>query len=289
MDLTQLKYFSTVVEEGTISAAARKLHISQPPLSMQIKNLEKEYQVVLFVRGARQIRLTEAGKLLYDYAQKILELTDSASDDLSLLAAGKQGSIRMGIVSSGDCTELFNGIRRYREHYPDVTFRIYDGNTYSLLDALEKHKIELALIRSPYLAHDLDVVEIRKDTVVAAGIDTYLDRYPEKKELKLSDLGSLPLIIYRRWEQIIRDEFDRQKITPNIYCVNDDARTSLQWAAAGLGVAMIPTSILHLVPNIRYRTLDEKALESTVNLVKRIDVDISSNAEEFFHTFQNIY
>ena len=68
MNFLQLQYFAAVVEEGSISQAARKLNISQPPLSMQIKNLEEEYGVKLFERGSRHIRLTESGELLYGYA-----------------------------------------------------------------------------------------------------------------------------------------------------------------------------------------------------------------------------
>ena len=68
MTFDQMQYFAAVVEEGSISAAARRLHMSQPPLSLQIRNLESEYGVQLFERGARQIRLTEAGRLLYRHA-----------------------------------------------------------------------------------------------------------------------------------------------------------------------------------------------------------------------------
>ena len=78
MDLRQLSYFATIVEEGTITGAARKLHISQPPLSHQMHLLEKELDAVLFIRGARQIKLTEPGITLYRYAMEMLELEQVA-------------------------------------------------------------------------------------------------------------------------------------------------------------------------------------------------------------------
>ncbi len=76
MDFKQLEYFKAIVEEGTISAAARRLHMSQPPLSYQMKMLEEELQVQLFLRGTKRITLTEAGKVLYERAGSLLTMTD---------------------------------------------------------------------------------------------------------------------------------------------------------------------------------------------------------------------
>ena len=100
MDIRQLQYFTAVVENGTISEAARKLHISQPPLSTQIKALESECGVTLFERGARHITLTEAGRLLYRHAVQILSLEKAAEAEMQNLRTGKQGSIRIGLISS---------------------------------------------------------------------------------------------------------------------------------------------------------------------------------------------
>ena len=81
MDLKQLRYFTTVAEEGTISAAAKKLFMSQPPLSTQMKLLEQELGCSLFVRGQKHIRLTETGRLLYDRAQTLLRMEASMRHD----------------------------------------------------------------------------------------------------------------------------------------------------------------------------------------------------------------
>ena len=79
MDLKQLEYFTTIVNEGTISAAAKKLNLSQPPLSAQMKALEQEFGCVLFERGSRKIQLTEAGRILFRHAANLLELSNRAS------------------------------------------------------------------------------------------------------------------------------------------------------------------------------------------------------------------
>ena len=102
MNLKQMKYFLTIADEGSISRAARVLHISQPPLSQQLRQLEEELRVRLFVRGARSMTLTDAGRLLYQHAQNILELSDRAVKDLQQFEDDGRGSLRIGMVSSSE-------------------------------------------------------------------------------------------------------------------------------------------------------------------------------------------
>ena len=100
MELRQLSYFTTIVNEGNISQAAKKLNISQPPLSHQMKLLEAELGVTLFERGSRRIRLTPAGKTFYDRALAILDLSQAARTELTAQKQEIQGVVRLGIISS---------------------------------------------------------------------------------------------------------------------------------------------------------------------------------------------
>ena len=109
MDLKQLKYFVTVAEEGTISAAAKKLFMSQPPLSIQMKLLEQELGCPLFERGQKHIRLTDTGKLLYDRAQNILKMEASMRQDIEACSRTEKDTIRLGVVSSVICTRIPGG------------------------------------------------------------------------------------------------------------------------------------------------------------------------------------
>lgn len=287
MTMEQLYFFTALVEEGTISGAARRLHMSQPPVSIQLKNLENELGVKLFERGARQISITEAGSLLYNYAQKIVELKNSAEDDMKSLKAGKKGSIRLGVASSGTCDEFIRGVSTFRAEHENISFKVYDDNTFDLLKSLEKQKIELAVVRTPFPKKGMDVVSIVNDRIVAAGLPEIIGDLPE--EIMLKDIKKLPLIIYRRWEKIIRENMEHEKIKIDFLCINDDSRTSLQWAEAGLGVALIPESILPLAHNLSHRRLSEDNFSSSICLVKRSDRHISEGAEEFFRTFKNMF
>ena len=100
MDLKQLSYFVKIVEEGSISGAAKKLFMSQPPLSSQMKLLEAELDCTLFERGSRTIRLTEAGETLYNYSRSLLQLSNVAKQETMNAARHFNGVLRIGIVSS---------------------------------------------------------------------------------------------------------------------------------------------------------------------------------------------
>ena len=149
MDIRQLIYFATIVEEGSISAAAKKLHLSQPPLSYQLKLLEEELHLQLLQRGARGVQLTEAGKVLYKRAQGILELTERTQKELQAMAGGFAGTLHIGTVSSSGASLLDWRIPAFHEQYPQIGFAIHEGNTFELMEMLESGLIELAVVRTP--------------------------------------------------------------------------------------------------------------------------------------------
>ena len=287
MNLVQLQYFAAVVEEGSISAAARRLHLSQPPLSIQIRNLETEYGVRLLDRGARRARVTPAGEVLYEYAVRILEMTRAAEDDLESLKAGQRTSLRLGIISSGECPELLQGLAEFRRQYPDIAFQIFDRNTYELQQDIEKQRIDLAVIRTPFQTRSLESVVLRRESFFAAGTTELLSGAvcaPDGR-CSLAGLSRTPIILYRRWQSAIREEAAKEGAKLNILCMSDDARTCVQWARAGIGVALVPESVLLLTPELARRALSEDTLRTKVCLIRRTDRSVSGSAEKLFHFF----
>jgi len=326
MDLRQLRYFAAVVEEGTISAAARKLNISQPPLSLQIRMLEDEYGLRLFERGARQITLTDAGRMFYRYAAEILELQHAADTDMHDLRAGKRGSVRIGLVSSFYSGKMYAALKTFYRKYPQVQFQVSEGNTYQLIEHLHNGRIELAVIRTPYQDRALDRIVLEEDRIVAAGKPKLISElqpagmHPESiselqpagmhpdrasglgpqpgeksrklpegslqyvrrcREVHLRDLGSRPLILYRRWEKILRSGFEREKIDPDILCIADDARTALTWADEGLGIALVPKSAMHQSPQLACAYIAEESMLTDLCLVRLHGSPLSQSAELF--------
>ena len=120
MELRTLKYFTVVAEELNITHAAERLSMSQPPLSNQIKALEEELGTKLFVRGKRRLQLTEAGRLLYRSAQRILDLTEKTRHDVMSLENGVSGTINIAIVEGRAPFFTARWISGFKEEYPNV-------------------------------------------------------------------------------------------------------------------------------------------------------------------------
>ena len=121
MELKRLRYFVTVDDEGSITASARRLYMSQPPLSAQIKLLEQEVGAPLFTRGPRRVQLTDAGRVLYERARSMLELERLAVSDVQSLSTGMH-SVRMGVVSSVGGSLLAEWLAQVRQILPDISY-----------------------------------------------------------------------------------------------------------------------------------------------------------------------
>ena len=125
MDIRQLRYFTTVVEEGTVSAAAKVLFMSQPPLSAQIQALERELGVALFDRSGRQMRPTEAGRILYARARDILDVCASVKSEMEDIRKGATGAMRLGVVSSICGSFLFQWMKDFCSGHPGVRLELW--------------------------------------------------------------------------------------------------------------------------------------------------------------------
>ena len=286
MNIKQLQYFVTIVESGTITAAARKLGISQPPLSAQMKLLEEELGVTLMERGARQVRLTDAGRILYRRAIAIVELTDTTLKELTDFRTGNAGVLRLGTVSSCGIGLLKSKMAAFRQKFPDVRFEIYEGNTLDLADKIQNGVIDLAIVRAPFRSEEFSCIFLEEEPMVAVGEEHFFAKLPWDSAT-LSDLAGLPLICYRRWESLIRASFEEEGVRPDIYCLNDDARTSLMWAAAGLGVAIVPRSICSAVSRngMVYKKIREKGMYTRMAAIRKKGGYCSPLMQEFLMIF----
>lgn len=309
MELKQLNYFVAVAQEGTISGAARRLNLTQPPLSAQMKLLEHEIGCPLFERGARKIQLTEAGRMLYNRAVTMLEFADITRQELKDYLKGTNGVLRMGVVSSVAGTCLAGIVSGFHQENPQIAFELMEANTYQLLEQLQANLLELAIVRTPFADQGFTSFCILDEPMLAVGNRRYFDRCALSGALQLPDHGSganpafssrtdkapgypllplsaladKPLIIYRRWEEVLSKHFQSAHINPFIFCKNDDARTSALWADAGLGVAILPASAAGLIrnPQTLICQIDDRRLTSGICVVTNKDAWLSAVARTF--------
>lgn len=288
MDIRQLLYFTTIAEEGSISAAAKKLHLSQPPLSYQMKLLEEELHLPLIERSARGIALTEAGRVLYKRAQGILELSELTRKEMLAMASGFTGTLHIGTVSSSGASLLGWRIPAFHQKYPQIGFAIHEGNTFELMEMLESGLIELAIVRTPFHNDQLNCLYLSPEPMIAAGAASFFPAgMPSGQPISLELLGHAPVILYRRFEKILLSLCEQKGITPQVFCIADDARTTLMWAEAGLGVAVVPQSAYRIMPhhNMVYGELSEEDLHTRIAAVCKKGCSLIWAAQQFLEIF----
>ncbi len=285
MELKQLSYFMTVVKEGTISGAARKLHLSQPPLSMQMKLLEEELGCVLFERGSRKIQLTEAGRLLHKRAGTLLELSEMTRQEMQDHRDGVTGAVRLGAVSSVGSSLLPKWAAAFHAEYPSIRFEVFEGNTYQLLEQLHSGLVEAAIVRTPFHEENLECYPLCEEPMLAAGHAVFWENagLADMDEIGLETLSRMPLILYRRWEALLEEAFEQDGLALCCFCRNDDARTTARWADLGLGVGILPASSRSLLsdPHTLVYPIRDARLRSRILAVHSRNAHLSASAGAF--------
>lgn len=261
MEIRQLEYFRKIALTGSINEAARQLNMSQPPLSYQLKLLEEELDVVLFERSRQGVTMTEAGKLLYQRSEELLQFADSTKLEVSKI--GKRQVLRLGMTST-TVGPILPIISAFVQKHPEVTFEVHDGSTYSLADLLRNGIIDVSVVRTPLQLDDLDYQLFCEEPMIAVsgpGVSG--------GGLSLKELTGTPLILYRRYERFLLDAFHAQDLEPRVLCVCDDARDAMQWAEQGLATAIFPRSMENLCKGLCIRPILEKSLNTRILLIWR--------------------
>lgn len=213
MQTRVLKYFLTVAELNNITQAAERLHITQPTLSRQIMELEKELGVKLFDREKRQMHLNKAGVLFQQRAMTMITVLDQTKNELLAVNDQLSGTINIGMVESAVSDFMMRAVQKFQEKYPDVRFNIFDGDGDTLRERLDQGLCDLVALIQPieaakYNYFPLPVQEkwgliMRKDDPLA-----------KRKAIMAHDLYQLPLVVGRR--NIVRDDItDTLKIDLN--------------------------------------------------------------------------
>ena len=196
MEFRVLQYFLAVTREGNISAAAQSLNLSQPSLSRQLRDLEEELGVTLFIRGKRRIELTEEGLILRKRASEMMQLVELTESEISEVKNSISGSLNIGAGESYSMHRITRVFYRLQKEYPNIRLNIFSGDTEDLKDKLDRGLLDFALIFTDFdreLYHHLTLddkeifgVIMRRDSELAA-----------KESVTVKDLYGKPLIVSR--------------------------------------------------------------------------------------------
>lgn len=287
MDIKQLRYFVAIADEEQITSAAKKLHISQPPLSYQLKNLEDELGVKLLERGSRKIHLTPAGRILRNRAEQIIQLTDATFREIRDLNNGFQGTLSLGTVSSSGYTLLDSRLKVFHKEFPLINFELYEGNTYKIIEYLNCGLIEIGVVRTPFNMTNFDYITAEEEPMIAV-MNEDMEFNKHTDTISVENLKEKPLIIYKRFESLIKERCNIHGFEPIFFCKNEDARTTLSWANAGLGIGIMPLSAFNSMnnSNLVYKIIDDPLLNTQIAAIYLKDKYISTSAQHFLEVFK---
>ncbi|TAM10689.1 MAG: LysR family transcriptional regulator [Nevskiaceae bacterium] len=256
IDLRHLRYFIAVVEQGSFRAAALKLHISQPPLTRQIQQVEGAVGATLLIRKPRGVEMTTAGRVFYREARNILMLVERAANQARLTAAGQIGRLDIGIYGSAVFGAIPRIVRAFQERYPDVDIALYTMGRTEQLRALRERRLTLGFNR--FFQHEPDLAW---EPVQTEHINVAIDSaHPlaSRKSLSLTEIAGQPLILYPRsprpgFIDKVLKALEQQDVTPHSLQEVDDVPTAIALVDSGRGVSFVTDSACNLrLPNVSY-------------------------------------
>ncbi len=293
MEIRVLKYFLAVSREGSITAAANSLHLTQPTLTRQLQDLEKELGQKLFVRGKYKISLTPEGMILRKRAQEIVEMVEKTEAEFRSIRDIIAGDIYIGCGETDSMKYIAEVMKELQQEYPDIKFHIHSGNAEDVTEKLDRGLLDFGILIQPIdlskydniTLPDKDVwgVILRKDNPLA-----------QKTVIKLEDLKNVPIIASRQMSpkyskdsgflDWFKDEFERLNIAATYNLVYN--ATIMVKAGIGCAVTLDKLADTSKESEVCFRPLSPK-LESGLDLVWKKHQVFSPAAKLFLTRLQD--
>lgn len=256
VELRHLRYFVAVVEQGSFRAAALRLHVSQPPLTRQIQQLEEVLGVPLLVRRPRGVEPTSAGLLFFEEARNILLLIEQAANRARLAGHGQLGRLDVGVFGSAVFDTIPRIIQAFRDHFPRVEVVLHNLDRTGQIRALRERRLTVGFNRFFDHEPDLSWEVIQTERLNVALHHAHpLAQHPQ---LGLAQIGTQELILYPRTprpsfiEQMLR-LFHRKGVSPHVIHEVDDVVTAVALVSSGFGISLVTDSACNLrLPGVVY-------------------------------------
>lgn len=294
LNIKQLEYFCAVAEEKSISKAARKLHVAQPPISRQLALLEDELGVCLFLRNNKGIELTQAGRSLYQQSQHMFQNLRMMVESVRDINEGVRGLLKIGIIYS-NIPVVMDHLKEYHKKFPLVELYIRLGSPKDLLDDMSRGDLHVLFLRSPtddisnycerVLGEDpLELVMCRK-----------MDPAPGLDSIPIEALKGVPMCLLRSddmwgYGTHLVNECHRKGFTPNVVCQCYDTPMAMQLVQAEFGISYLPRSIVetHLNSNIYSKPIKGVPGKSYPTMCWSSNIYYANCVKQFISTFDPI-
>ena len=293
MDLRQIRYFLTVAEERNITRAAERLHLSQPPLSRALMDLEEELGCTLIIRGKRHVTLTPEGLALKRRGEQILALADIVKTEITDVKKGLSGTLYLGHVDSNGPSLAAEWIASFKKEYPNVTYNLWCGTVDDLTYRMKSGLLELAITMTPLNTEQLDGITVYKDQWAAIIPGSHPLARSRKKTVTPEDLVDTDLIISSRHsrEEEIRSWFESTGKEPRFVVKTAHSSNASKLVDQDIGIAIFPASVaknISAASNVVIKTITpEESVEYVLSWDK--EKTPSALAMKFIEHVRNLY
>ena len=277
IEIRHLRYFVAVAEAGSLSAAAARLHISQPPLTRQIQQLEDALQVTLLERLPRGVSLTAAGETLLIEARNILSLLQQAAHRTQQADRGQLGRLEVGIFGSAIYGVIPSIIRAFRRSHPNVEVILHNMERSAQLKALRERRLTVGFNRFFSDEPDLKWEKVHSENLNIA----IYGQHPlsGRSSLTLNDIDGESLVLYPKnarpsFIDYLKQLFQEYGVHPALIHEVDDVTTAIALVSSGMGITVVTVSACNLrLPNIEYIPL-------SIGDISAFDLDIIYRADD---------
>lgn len=245
MELRQIEYFIVVAEELHFGRAAMRLQMTQPPLSQQILQLERELGVKLFERSKRHVELTSAGKVFLQEIRNVLTKIEQAKVAALRAQMGMTGRLVVGFVGSATFDILPIIVRAFQEQFPSIDLVLREMPTPMQIEAFYRKEIDIGFVRPPLIDPLISLLSVHQESCIAVVPKSH--RLAQQASISMDDLSTERFIVVERdvwpsWYDDILSKCRNAGFSPTIRQEVKEIQTVVGLVAAGLGISIVPRS-----------------------------------------------
>ncbi|MDB6144701.1 MAG: regulatory protein LysR:LysR, substrate-binding protein [Pseudomonas sp.] len=290
LNLNHLQTFSQVIACGSFSAAAQQLGLTQPAVSLQVRQLEQRLNLRLIERVGKRLKPTSAGAVLLEHVARIDAAVEAALLDLSSHAQGIAGTVAIGTGATACIHLLPPLLRSLKQQFPALDVRVSTGNTDGVLKAVEENRLDLALVTLPATGRSLAITPLLEDEFVAI-FAANEPRIPDR--MTPTELADFPLVVFEAGSgtRLLIDEWffkEGLRIKPVMELGSIEAIKEM--VAAGLGYSIVPRMAVaaeHHRRGLQVRVLTP-VLARTLGIVLRQDKPVSKGLRQVIEALQGL-
>lgn len=296
MTLKQLEYFLAIAETGNVTKAAAMLNLSQPPMSLQLKALEEELGVELFVREKKRLIITDQGRMLEEHARKIISMAEKITQDIQSVDAVPKKKLRIAAISSVCYQKMPDVIHKFKREYPYVEFEIFETDTLSVIEMISSYAADFGFVREPFNNALYNTLPINDAAMDDNHVDYFCSlaygKYYEDLEaetVSLHDFRNKPIIIHRRHYDMFVHACKKNGFDPYIICQNDSIWSSIRMAELDIGITVAPYTaiVLNTNPNLIIKKVNYPGLVTKTYLTWNRNLVMTREISAFIEHFRN--